>query len=88
MKYKKQYTQKEWNKFNRIVHKNIDGVDYYLDVQEIMCKKYDIIITDYMTKREKTIKILKKFNVDNLNRGIDSFNKGVNKFTTALDGKR
>ena len=51
MKVKKFYTVKEWRKF-----KSND----YFDMQDMLCQKYDIILTDYKTKREKLFSALKK----------------------------
>lgn len=55
------------------------------DAQQTLLKKFDVILIDYMTRKEKTIKILKKFNARNLNRGIAKFNRGVDGFHNALN---
>ena len=85
MRYKKLFTVKEWNKFKKIKVKEIDGIKYYYDIQELMCKKYDIILTDYKTKSEQIIIFLKKINMKNINKGIDSFNKAVQAFGGSMD---
>jgi hypothetical protein len=72
MRYKKYFTVKAWNKFD-------------LTAQDVLCCRYDIILTDYKTRNEKIIHVLKKFNRRNLNRGIKTFNKGVNNFTKMTD---
>lgn len=77
MRYPKEYTVKEWKKFDRYVTKEINGVKYYKNIQELMCMRYDIILVDHQTKKEKASAILDKFNVENLNKGITKFNKGV-----------
>ena len=43
MKHKKYYTTKEWSKFKK---------NNYFDMQELLCEKYDVILTDYKTKRQ------------------------------------
>ena len=67
MRYKKYFTVKAWNKFD-------------LTQQDILCCRYDIILTNYKTRKEKILNILKKFNGKNLDKGISKFNKGVNQF--------
>ena len=46
------FTVKEWNRFS-------------WSMQEIMCKKYYIILTDYKTGKEKIILLLHKINMKN-----------------------
>jgi len=74
----KKYTVKEWKKL--------------YSIQEVLCKKYDIILVDYTTKREKIGTILNEINLKNFNRGIETFNKiiqdfggSMEKLTTELD---
>ena len=67
-----QMSQRAWNKFT-------------WDKQEILTKCYEITIPDYQTKKEKAIKILKKINLKNFNKGIDTFQKGVNTFSKGMD---
>ena len=31
----------------------------YFDMQDMLCQKYDVILTDYKTKREKVFSLLK-----------------------------
>ena len=76
MKVKKFYTVKEWNKF-----KNND----YFDMQDMLCQKYDIILTDYKTKREKIFSFLKKINLKNLDIAITGFSKLVQSFGGSMD---
>ncbi len=85
MRYKKLFTVKEWSKFKKTKVKEIDGIKYYYDMQELMCKKYDIVLTDYKTKREQIIIFLKKINMKNINKGIDAFNKAVQAFGGSMD---
>ena len=76
MKVKKFYTVKEWSKFK--------GNDYF-DMQEMLCQKYDVILTDYQTKREKIFSVLKKINLKNLDKGITGFSKLVQSFSGSMD---
>lgn len=66
------FTAKEWNRFS-------------WSVQEVLCKKYDIILTDYKTRKEKTISLLNKINMKNFNKGMNLFNKSLNKFSKTVD---
>ena len=85
MKNKKYFTVKQWRKFKKIQVKEVNGIKHHLDVQELMCKKYDIILTDYKTKRERVAIFLKKINMKNINNGIDTFNKAVQAFGGSMD---
>ena len=76
MKVKKFYTVKEWNKFK--------GNDYF-DMQDMLCQRYDVILTDYQTKREKIFSVLKKINLKNLDKGITEFSKLVQSFGGSMD---
>ena len=51
MKVKKFYTVKQWSKF-----KSND----YFDMQELLCQKYDVILSDYKTKKKKPFHCCKK----------------------------
>lgn len=66
------FTAKEWNRFA-------------WTMQEVICKKYDVILTDHQTRKEKTISLLNKINMKNFNKGIDTFNKSMNKFSKTID---
>jgi hypothetical protein len=66
MKMKKYYTVKEWKKFKK---------NNYFDMQELLCEKYDVILTDYKTKRQRILSILSYINLKNLDKGIIQFNK-------------
>ena len=85
MKNKKYFTVKQWRKFKKTQVKEVNGIKHHLDMQELMCKKYDIILTDYKTKRERIIIFLKKINMKNINKGIDTFNKAVQSFGGSMD---
>jgi hypothetical protein len=66
------FTVREWNRFA-------------WSMQEVLCIKYNVILTDYKTRKEKIILLLNKINVKNLNKGIDSFNKSLNQFCQLID---
>ena len=66
------FSVREWNRFS-------------WSMQEIMCKKYDIILTDYKTRKEKIILMLNKINMKNFNKGMETFNKSLNKFSKTVD---
>ena len=42
-------------------------------------------MTDYKTKRERVIIFLKKINMKDINKGIDTFNKAVQAFGDSMD---
>ena len=66
MRHKKYYTVKEWSKFKN---------NNYFDMQELLCEKYDVILTDYKTKKQRIISLLSHINLKNLDKGISQFNK-------------
>jgi hypothetical protein len=57
MRYKKYLTVKEWKRFDQWAER-VDGVD--ITSQEILCAKYDIILTDWKTKKEKILETCAK----------------------------
>jgi len=68
---KKFFTVKEWKKF--------------YNIQEVLCKKFDVILTDHKTKKENTIFFLNKINLKNINKGIEVFNKLIQDFGGSMD---
>ena len=76
MRNRKYFTVKEWNRF-----KNND----YFDMQDMLCQKYDVILTDYKTKREKVFSALKKINLKNFDKGVTQFSKLVQSFGSSMD---
>lgn len=81
LRYTKFFTVKEWKKFDRVAERE-NGID--ITMQEVLLKKYEIILTDYKTKKEKLFAVMDKFNAKNINAGIDKFNKGVDQFSEVL----
>ena len=76
MRSRKYFTVKEWNCF-----KNND----YFDMQDMLCQKYDVILTDYKTKREKVFSALKKINLKNFDKGVTEFSKLVQLFGSSME---
>ena len=76
MKVKKFYTVKQWSKF-----KSND----YLDMQELLCQKYDVVLIDYQTKKQKTFSLLQKINLKNFDKGITEFLKLLQSFGNSMD---
>ena len=61
MRCKKLYTIKQWARFKKTLVKENQSIKHNVDIQELMCKNYDIILTDYMTSRERKIQMTKTF---------------------------
>ena len=76
MRTRKYFTVREWNRFKS------KGP---FDMQEMLCQKYDVILTDYQTKREKIFSALKKINLRNFDKGVSEFSKLVQSFGSSLD---
>ena len=72
MRYPKKFTVKAWKKFD-------------LTQQDILCTRYDIILTDYKTRKEKIFSIMDKFSPKNIDKGIKTMNKGLNQFSKTMD---
>lgn len=51
-------------------------------MQEKICKRYNVFLTDHKTKGERLRGILSP---KNINKNIDKFQNGITKFTKALD---
>ena len=76
MRTKKFYTVKQWSKF-----KSND----YFDMQEMLCQRYDVILTDYKTRKEKIISVLKKFNQKNFDKSMTQFGDFMKDFGNSMD---
>ena len=76
MKVKKFYTVKQWSKF-----KSND----YFNMQELLCQKYDVVLIDYQTKKQKTFSLFQKINLKNFDKGITEFVKLVQSFGNSMD---
>ena len=71
MRRKKFYTVSEWKNFKK---------NSYFDMQELLCQKYDVILIDYKTKKQKIKSILSHINLKNLNKGILQINQLMQSF--------
>jgi len=66
MRTRKFYTVNQWSCFKN---------NNYFDMQEMLCQRYDVILTDYKTKKQRIISILSHINLKNLDKGVTQFNK-------------
>ena len=71
-KYKKTFTWKAFKKFGWIK-------------QQLLCEKYNIILTEHETRNEKLKRLSKKITLKNLNKGIDKFNHGMDQFNKMIE---
>ena len=76
MRSRKYFTVEEWQKFK---------TNDYFDMQELLCQKYDVILSDYQTKKKKTFSLLQKINLKNFDKGITEFSKLVQSFGNSMD---
>ena len=53
-------------------------------MQELLCQKYDVILSDYQTKKQKTFSLLQKINLKNFDKGIVEFSKLVQSFGNSM----
>src|SRR3972149_9692962 len=72
LRYPKKFTVKAWKKFD-------------LTQQDILCCRYDIILTDYKTRKEKIFSVMDKFSPKNIDKGIKVMNKGLSQFSKTID---
>lgn len=61
------FSVREWDRFT-------------WSMQEAICKRFSVILTDHKTSREKAMLFLDKINLGNFNKGVDAFGKYVNQF--------
>ena len=67
----KKYTVKEWKKLQKI--------------QEVLCKKFDIILTDHSTKTKRILSIFDTINFKNITKGIEILNSSLQSFGNSMD---
>ena len=86
MRIRKYFTVEEWQKFKQ---------NDYFDMQEMLCQRYDVILSDYQTKKQKTFSLLQKINFKNFDKGITEFSKlvqsfgnSMGQFTTEINDKK
>lgn len=87
MKYTKFYTVKEWKKFDKVAERE-NGTD--ITMQEVLLKKYNVILTDHLTRKEKVKvqrqKLKKKLTIKNIQKATKAVSKGINNFSKEMDG--
>ena len=76
MRTRKYFTVKEWQRFN---------TNNYSDMQELLCQKYDVILSDYLTKKQKIFSMLQKINLKSFDKGVSEFSKLVQSFGNSID---
>ncbi len=76
MRIRKYFTVKEWQRFKS---------NNYFDMQEMLCQRYDVILTDYKTRKEKIISVLKKFNQKNFDKSMTQFGDFMKDFGNSMD---
>lgn len=101
--YTKKYTIKEWNKLIKTVHDgSILGNDFqyynhstgrkesydYITAAEIILSKYEVILTDYKTKKEKFNGIMDKLSFENLDKTMTKISKGIDSFAKAVEAPK
>ena len=76
MRIRKYFTVKEWQRFK---------ANDNFDMQELLCQKYDVILSDYLTKKQKVFSLLQKINLKNIDTGVSEFSKLVQSFGNSMD---
>ena len=51
---------------------------------QVLCEKYNIILTGHKSNAELAHEILDKFNFENFNKGLTKFNKGMSQFNKMI----
>jgi len=79
LRYQKEYAWKQWCNFRKMDSvKLIDGKEYYQDAQEVLCRKYNVTIIDYMTPRERKIQMIKTF-LEKVKTTLQGIKSGLDK---------
>lgn len=71
-KDKKQYTQREWNRFGT-------------NQQDILSNRYEVTIPDHETRNEKIKRNAKKINLKNFDKGMQKFGDAQDQFWKEWD---
>ena len=69
----KHFNVKAWSKFSA-------------EMQEHLLKKFDVILDDHKTKREKYISMLNKFSVKGFQNAMDKLDAGIESWDKAKKG--
>ncbi len=93
LRYPKEYEHQTWLNFLKMDNvKEIDGVKYYLDVQEMLCKKYNITLLNYLTVKERKkirweeTKLKWKNRWEKIKRFCGMINSGIDKIAKSKPG--
>jgi len=81
MRYTKFYTVKQWQQFDKVAEIE-NGIE--ITWQELLLKKYDVILTDHTTTKQKVHRVVMAFNFKNLDKGLKMFDKGMNTFNKEI----
>ena len=98
MKYTKQFTLEEWNRFNKTESGEIIGNEMryfnfhtqryesydHITRQEMLLSKYKITLVNYKTKPQRRITKINNI-LDGVFRGIDKFCKGIDRVFLEID---
>ena len=85
MRYLKHFTVKEWKKFDNIVDQE-NGED--ITGQEILLRKYKIILTDHRTRKEKFNDVFDKIVKADINKTLNKVTKGIDDFSKMMDSTK
>ena len=85
IKPKREFLHKEWDRLKTFNKEQVNGKIFYMDMQMLLCQKYDITITDWLPKWNSHYRTIKKYiNMKNFNKGMNMFNKGVKQFSGSI----
>ena len=86
LRYPKEFEHVVWLNFLKMDNvKEIDGIKYYIDVQEVLCKKYNITLLNYLTPRERW-KIRWRNRWEKIKRFCGMINSGIDKISKSKPG--
>ena len=85
MKYTKHLTVKAWDKFDHIVDQE-NGEP--LTAQEILLRKYKIILTDHRTRKDKFNDLFDKIFKADINKTLDKVTKGIDDFSKVMNSTK
>ena len=85
MKYLKKFTVKEWSKFDKIVDQE-DGES--ITGQEILLRKYKIILTDHRTRKDKFNDAFDKIFRADINKTLNKVTKGIDDFSKVMNSTK
>ena len=97
---RKYFTLLQWKQFKKFLPTDIDGETFYIDLQQTMCEKFKIIITDHINRKkvgkmaptpikEKLTAFIKNLpsniTLKNFDKGMKKFDKGMIQFSKAIN---